>query len=274
MQPAAVQQSLFTDLAADLPDHHQAEFFRNLHEAGIGPNDVELARLLRALQLYKAYYESIPAAVKEVAAEIERISKDIRSSSDAGALLAGQMIRESEHFRQDVANIREHVGAALEQSAEALVSRTAELLQAGIEENVFLPLQIRLKDLAESNKGFDAAITRTKQAANALQRNAAMARGVHLGTYALGALLIVCAAVLASWLYLGHWYSGRLAQERSVLIQEIRHNHDVLLELAKSRRTIELVNDPQIPSRKLLVMKNASGWRSAGNYGVIEFEGK
>jgi len=33
--------------------------FRILHEAGIGPEDTELARLLRALQLYKVYYESI-----------------------------------------------------------------------------------------------------------------------------------------------------------------------------------------------------------------------
>jgi hypothetical protein len=73
MQPPADHQSPFNDLAAELPDQHKAEFFRTLHETGIGPNDVELARLLRTLQLYKVYYESIPAAVKEVAAEIERI---------------------------------------------------------------------------------------------------------------------------------------------------------------------------------------------------------
>jgi|SRR6266516_441178 len=53
MSAPAAQQTLFKDLAADLPDQHQAEFFQNLHEAGISPNDVELARLLRALQLYK-----------------------------------------------------------------------------------------------------------------------------------------------------------------------------------------------------------------------------
>ncbi len=274
MQPSAIQQSLFRDLAAGLPAQQQAEFFRTLHEAGIGPNDVELARLLRALQLYKAYYESIPAAVKEAAAEIERISNDISKGADAGALLAGQMIRESERFRQDVANIRERVGAALEQSADALVARTEELLRAGIEEDVFLPLQSRLKDLAESNQGFDEAISRSNRAANSLQRNAVLARGVHLGTYTLGALLIVCVAVMASWFYLHRWYSGRLEQERVRLIQETTQNRNVLLELAKSRRTIELVKDPQNPSRKLLVMKDASGWRSTGNYGVIEFEGK
>jgi len=63
MKATEVQQSLFKDLLVDLPDQHRAEFFSNLHEAGISPNDVELARLLRALQLYKAYYETIPGAV-------------------------------------------------------------------------------------------------------------------------------------------------------------------------------------------------------------------
>ena len=81
MNAPAAQQTLFKDLVADLPDQHQAEFFRNLHEAGISPNDVELARLLRALQLYKAYYESIPAAVRAAAAEIERLKEDDLTAS-------------------------------------------------------------------------------------------------------------------------------------------------------------------------------------------------
>src|SRR5437867_10929751 len=84
MSAPAAQQTLFKDLAADLPDQHQAEFFQNLHEAGISPNDVELARLLRALQLYKTYYETIPASVQKAAAEIERLKQEVdRLSADA-----------------------------------------------------------------------------------------------------------------------------------------------------------------------------------------------
>src|SRR6266536_2266226 len=140
MKATEVQQSLFKDLLVDLPDQHRAEFFRNLHEAGISPNDVELARLLRALQLYKAYYESIPAAVRAAAAEIERLkqeidrlSSDARSSSEASGRLAGQVIREAERFRQDVAGIRERIEVAARGSAENLASRMAELLSASIE---------------------------------------------------------------------------------------------------------------------------------------------
>ncbi len=79
MKATEAQRNLFQDLVAELPDQHRAEFFRNLHEAGISPNDVELARLLRALQLYKAYYETIPGAVQKAAAEIERLKREYRA---------------------------------------------------------------------------------------------------------------------------------------------------------------------------------------------------
>src|SRR5207247_8372488 len=148
MSAPAAQQTLFKDLAADLPDQHRAEFFRNLHEAGISPNDVELARLLHALQLYKAYYESIPAAVQTAAAEIERLkeeidrlSADARSSSEASGRLAGQVIREAERFRQDLTGIRERIAAAAHGSAQHLASHMAELLTANLDETVLRPLE-------------------------------------------------------------------------------------------------------------------------------------
>ena len=47
MSAPAAQQTLFKDLAADLPDQHQAEFFRNLHEAGISLVGIVVAALLR-----------------------------------------------------------------------------------------------------------------------------------------------------------------------------------------------------------------------------------
>ena len=43
MNAPEAQQAFFKDLVVELPDQHHAEFFRNLHEAGINPNDVERA---------------------------------------------------------------------------------------------------------------------------------------------------------------------------------------------------------------------------------------
>jgi hypothetical protein len=54
------QRLLFENLAQDLSPEHQAEFYRTLHEIGIGPEDRDLAKLFRALQIYKSFYEEIP----------------------------------------------------------------------------------------------------------------------------------------------------------------------------------------------------------------------
>jgi hypothetical protein len=278
MNAPEAQQTLFNDLVTDLPDQHKAEFFQNLHEAGISPNDVELARLLRSLQLYKAYYESIPAAVRAAAAEIDRVkqeidrlSADARRSSESCARLAGQVIQQAERFRQDLTKIHEHVEDATRDSAENLASRMAELLSASLEETVFQPLQSRLAELAGSNRAFDDAIARSNRAAAALRQNAALARRVHLGAYALGAFVIACSLTLASWFSLHRWYAGRIESERVALVQQVEKNRAVLLKLAESHRTLELLQDPERPHRKLLVMKDASGWQSTRNHGVIEF---
>jgi hypothetical protein len=270
-------RTLFNDLVAPLPDHHRSEFFRNLHEAGISPNDIELARLLRSLQLYKAYYESIPAAVQEAAAEIERLkqeidrlSADARRSSEASANCADQVIHEAEHVRQDLTKIHEQFEEATRGVAEKVAGRMADVLSASLE-TALEPLETRLAELALSNRAFDDAIARSDKAAAALRQSAALARRVHLGAYVLAALLIACALSVGSWFSLHQWYEGRIEGERAALVQQVEKNRAVLLKLAQWQRTLELIQDPEHPRRKLLVMKDASGWQSTRNHGVIEF---
>jgi len=278
MSPEATQQP-FTKLAADLPDNHKAEYFRNLHEAGISPKDVELAQLLRILQLYKAYYESIPSAVQEAAGKIERLKREIeqlnndeRSRLDASAQLAGQVIQESEKIRKDITQINKHVDEALRQSAESLASRMAEQLSKGIEQKVLMPLQNRLIELSGSNQSFDAAIARNNKAAAALEKSTAEASRFHLRTYVLTACVIVCSLIGISWACLYFWFANRFDQQCADLVKLAEKNSAVLVQLSKSRRTLELFDHPDRPNRKLLIMKDAAGWQSPNKQGVIEFD--
>ena len=273
------KQPLLKDLAADLPDNQKAEFFRTLHEAGISPNDVELARLLRALQLYKAYYEKIPSAVQEAAGrierlkqEIERISNDTHSNLDAGAQLAGKIIEEAGIVHCDLTQIHIHVEEAMRQSADSLALHMAKQLTTSIDQKVLSPLQNRLDQLAGSNKAFDDAIIRNNKAAAALEKSTTMARRFRFWTYAVCSGLIVWALVLVSWFYLHGLYADRIATECEALAKQAEKNRAVLLQLSKSRRTLELLRNPEHPNRKLLIMKDASGWQSASEQGVIEFD--
>jgi hypothetical protein len=272
------QQLPFKELAAGLPAQHQAEFFRTLHEAGISPNDVELARLLRALQLYKSYYESIPAAVEKAAAGIERIkgevesfSRDAHQSSETSAQLAGQVIQETERVRKDLVQIQEQIDKGMVQSSESIASRMAGLLSAGIEKTVLLPLQTRLAELAGSGKEFGDAIAQSNKAVALLRDNVRVIRRSYLWTYGLSGLLIICTLFSGSWICLHYWYADQIEQERAASIGYMEKNRTVLLQLAKSHRMLELIQSPDRPNRKLLIMKDASGWQSAGKCGVIEF---
>jgi hypothetical protein len=277
--PPETQQTQFKELTAGLSGEQQAEFFRTLHEAGISPKDVELARLLRSLQLYKSYYESIPAEVQKAAAEIKKLKEDIEGlsrnahqSSDVSAQLAGQVIQETERVRKDLAQIHEHLEKAMAQSADGIASRIAELLTTKVEKAAIVPLQGHLAKFADSGKAFDDAISQSKQAAATLHEHVASARRIHFGTYALCGLLIICLVTSCFWFCLHQWYGDRIAQERESSVGLIDKNRSVLLELAKSHRTLEMHRDPGHPHRKLLVMKDATAWQSTDHQGVIEFE--
>jgi hypothetical protein len=269
----------FAELAADLPDTHRAEFFQRLHEAGIGPNDIELARLLRALQLYKAYYESIPSAIKEAAERIDSVKREMEKLSsethvilDASAKLAGQVIQESEKIRKDVTQINRHVEAAMSRSAENLASSMAAQLSQGIEQKVLMPLQNRLIELSGSNQSFDAAIIRNNRAASALEKSTTEARRFHIRAYVWMGCIILGLSICISYAGLHLWFSYKYAQQCTDMIKMVEKNRAVLLQLAKSRRTLELFDHPERPDRKLLIMKNATGWQSPDKRGVIEFE--
>jgi len=71
---------------------------------------------------------------------------------------------------------------------------------------------------------------------------------------------------------LSRWYENRLNIERQALINQTEQNRSVLLQLSKSRRTLELLSNPKHSNRKLLVMNDAAGWQAAGKQGVLEFD--
>jgi hypothetical protein len=277
--PQEEQQPLFKNLAEGLPDDQKAEFYETLHEAGISPRDEELARLLRALQLYKAYYESIPAAVQKAAGkiellkkEIERFSTDAHGKLDLSTHLAGRVIQEADRIHQDFAQIHKHIEEAMRVAAGNLASNMAEQLAIGFHERILSPLQSRLERIAGSSKAFEEAIARNNKAAAALERSTTMARRFQVWTYSVYGMLAFLALALIGGFFLNQWYSSRYEADREALIRQTEKNRVVLLQLSKSRRTIELLPNPERPNRKMLVMKDAFGWQSASKQGVIEFD--
>ncbi len=269
-----VPKSAFEGIASDLSEGQRAEFYRNLHEAGISKYDLELARLLKTLQLYKGYYESIPEAIKDAAKTIEKLKADIGelyakigTQTDAGVHLAGDLLRQAGKFREEITRIEAPIESAVKKSGEKL----PELFASEFERKVLQPLIIRIEELSTSYVVFNEAIAQNNKVSASLRQSSSFARKLHLGGYALGGLATVGALVLAAWFYIHYAYAERFDRERSTLAAQMAANRSVLIELSKSQRVLELTQDPKNPKRKFLVMKDAYGWQSRNNQGVIEF---
>ena len=76
----------FDSLTKDLSPEQRPEFFQVLHTAGISRQDVELAQLLRALQLYRAFYDEIPARVCQAVKEADALHQTFRSLHESAAI--------------------------------------------------------------------------------------------------------------------------------------------------------------------------------------------
>ena len=274
--PEEKKESQFKELVLGLSEQQQAEFFKTLHEAGISPKDTELAKLLHALQLYKAYYETIPEAIQKVAAEIERIKKeaevcgrDAHQSSETSAQLTGRLLEESERIRKDLRQVHEQMEKGVGQWSTSLSTQTSQLLNVEMAKILVAPL----KELTGANEAFGKALAQSRQAVNILRDNVNVIRRVHLWTYGLGGIVVLCSLLLSSWIFIHHRYQEQLEEERAVYVGQIDKNRAVLTELARFHRTLDLIKDSNNPKRKLVVMKDASGWQAPGKLGVIEFSG-
>ena len=80
----------------------QNEFLKVAAEVGIGDADIELGKLLVALQLYKAYYAEIPGQIRAVhedaLAEIRRIRDEAESTSNRASSDASRICEWAEEI--------------------------------------------------------------------------------------------------------------------------------------------------------------------------------
>lgn len=133
----------------------QVEFMKVAAEVGLGNGDVELGKLLLALQLYKAFYAAIPRQIKAVHAE---------------ALREMQIVREEVAFIGNRASSDAiTVGQWTEEIQRLLLQRdpkkTAELVHKRLLEDVSNMLGGTLKAFTNSQSQIDAATQKMNVAA-------------------------------------------------------------------------------------------------------------
>jgi hypothetical protein len=268
----------FNLLAEGLTAEQRSEFFQSLHQANILGHDAELAKLLRALQLYKGYYDSIPIAVQAAADRIERIRQEVFALSDRTGQnaqtvsnLAEQLILDAGKIHQALTSVHTSVEKVIQESAGHLASQIGDRVRVWIEGTMLPGLHERLLQIASASVALNDAAARSKDAASALRQEVRLAKRIHIGAYALAAVIIAAGLTLGSWLRIHRWYSRQIELDRVALVQAPGKHREILLKLAHSNHTLELVQDPKRRGKCFLVMENATGWQSSLRQGVIEF---
>lgn len=108
----------------------QVEFMKIAAEVGLGSGDVELAKLLVAFQLYKAFYAAIPRQIKAVhedaIEEIRRVRDEVEFISNRAASDAVKIGRWAEEIQRSLQQSEPRKVA--EQVHKRLLEDTVKLL--------------------------------------------------------------------------------------------------------------------------------------------------
>jgi len=272
----------FEDLAIGLPDDQKADFFRILRESDVSQHDTELAKILRALQMYKTYYETIPESIQKTVSEIKKLTTQAAQSGEAGETSLNQLLQYTGQVNEALKKIHLHVEEAATKASDAVSKRmtdakdkiNAQIEKTATDASAIVTTQmsaamekaIPLSTIQEAGNVFSNAIATGKQATEELKSNLKIMRRVHLWSFAVAAFCLVAIFCISAHF----WYKDRFEKHCALVISQAAHNQDVLLELALSKRKLEVAVDAN--GAKLLVMKNAKGWSSLNNSGVIEYK--
>jgi hypothetical protein len=246
----------FDRLGEGLSEKQRTEFFRAMHEVGVTTDDVELAQLLRALQLYKAFYEEIPARVRKVVEDADILGARIKSLHDGIAQQLDNTLAQLKQNTEAAAEIsgqfrdtQTHLTAAVEKSAADVAQSLESVLRQSLSAALLKPFESCLSEIRDQ-------CTRTASQARQIASELKLARRIHIGGYVLAAAIISVVLTLAGWFVSARYYSQREAE----LLQRIDHNREVVSELTRKQAMLEVRRDPADSDKVYLLVKKAKTW--------------
>jgi hypothetical protein len=255
---------IFERLTKDLTADQRADFYQTLNDTGISQNDGELMKLLLALQQYKFFYVNFFESIKDAADSVKKSESQIDSITDTLNITVV-------NFETVVDKIEKHIDESGKKAMAAVTDKINEYgdkLKAAL--TGVMDEALPLSDLKEAGKTFSTVVAENSQISEVLRKNAIIGKRVQYGMIA-GACLL---AILASWIFFYFRYEAQITETRistvNRVVRQIEHNQEILYELSKANRTLELQYGEK--GEKYLGISNAKGYTSTGNAGFIEFK--
>ena len=257
----------FGPLAEGLSAEQRSEFFQVLHLAGITRQDIELARLLRALQLYKAFYEEIPSRLNAALKEADALGRTFTSLHESVSLrldrTLGQLERNAEAASRVSEQFREAktvIASAIQKSTRDVAETLEFTLRKSLAAGLLTPFEKFVNDIKDR-------CSRMVSEAEQISLQLKQARRIHIGGYALAAMVLTLVLTGVVWINAARHY----AEREDELVQQIHQNRLVLSELARKRATLKVQRDRNDPSKLYLIIERATAW-TADKDAIVELK--
>jgi hypothetical protein len=197
----------FDPLVKGLSLEQRLEFFRVLHTAGVTRQDVELAQLLRALQLYKAFYDEIPGRVCQAVKEADALHQTFKSLHESAAIRLDRVLSQLERNTTVASTITNEfreaktvIAAAIQKSTTDIAQTLEATLKTSLSCGLLTPFERFVNDI-------DDRCAQTAIEANQISLQLKQARRIHIGGYALAAMVLTLVLTAIIWINTSRHYN-------------------------------------------------------------------
>jgi tRNA(Met) C34 N-acetyltransferase TmcA len=147
---------------------------------------------------------------------------------------------------------------AIQQSTTDIAQTLEATLKKSLSSGLLTPFEKFVNDIKDQ-------CSKTALEAKQISLQLKQAQRIHIGGYALGAMVLTLVLTAIIWLNAARHYSEREEQ----LIQKIDQNRQVLSALARKGTTLKVQRDRKDSSRLYLIIEHASAWTADQN-AVVE----
>ena len=242
IKPMEEEEILFEKVTMMFSKESMDSLYKVMADTGISKKNIELWKILVALELYKGYYETIPGDIREVRNDLFKIvqgnkndllkiTNEIKSEFQKTEATIKRLVKQAEQSSATG-------NAALNQfteKAEKVVTTVSDKL----EERLYKALP--LSDFKEAGKVLSTAGENIKGVDAKLQRSIKTLRWRHYGAIAGIAVAIILGSWIATAFYYKSQYEIKLAEARIVMAEKMESDNNALIELSKSNKKIMMI---------------------------------
>jgi len=227
--------------------------YKVMADTGISKRNIELWKVIVALELYKGYYETIPKDIKEIRNDLLGITNEIKTNllktESNIEKLADQVETNSATLQMALNQFEEMTGKRIESAGKIAESTAQNVIQ-------------------KTNK----ALNENLKVVNSLKAGTTPIKWIRFRNVFFMCLIVFIFGAITMFSISWRYHKNRA--DESIYLNEV--NRDALRRLSEAGREISVVaitGDPKKKGQTQVYIKNAETvYKTQDNIGVIEFK--